>query len=275
MEGLSRCVGRARKEKVTEDALRCSVNVILMRKLLRSERCWHEPEPCGWWCFHIWFHCSSLRNRIESTFLCNPHQNRRFFFFLKLHLIEGQWSATQTSTGLTSTPGGLGPLLVALLPSEALELGSDLMPANLKWEAVNVQPHTGQLSRSTPVVSSAPPLVRQQRPDVAWNHFQAHVEQMCAGWHLPRCFRLPRWREHSSADCDVWEDHLFAGWSKQPRFSPGRWTWNVIYPSGSCWSLRMWWHMCGKAETLLYWFIWFFGWSWTEDSSTSCQRLKV
>lgn len=125
MEGLSRCVGRAgtRKEKVTEDGLRCFVNVIFMRKLLRFERCWHETEPCGWWWFHIWFHCSSLINMIESRFLCNTHQNRRFFFFLKLHLIKGQWSAAvQTSNGLTSNPDGLWRLLLTLLPSEALEL---------------------------------------------------------------------------------------------------------------------------------------------------------
>lgn len=59
MEGLSRCVERAgtRKEKVTENGLRCFVNVIFMIKLLRFERCWHETEPYGWWWFHIWFHC--------------------------------------------------------------------------------------------------------------------------------------------------------------------------------------------------------------------------
>lgn len=39
---------------------------------------------------------------------------------------------------------------------------------------------------------------------------------------------------------------------KDPGFSRGRWTRNVIYPPDSCWCLGMWCHvLCGKAEMVL------------------------
>lgn len=97
------------------------------------------------------FTATGLLNMIESRFLWNVHQKMRFFFFLKLHLIKGQWSAAgQTSNCLTSNPDGLWRVLLALLPSEAFELDSyvmacvcgDLMPAKLKWEALNMSLQT-------------------------------------------------------------------------------------------------------------------------------------
>lgn len=133
------------------------MNVIFMVKPLRFKRWCHKTEPYyGWRCMVPHLTAIGLLNMIESRFLWNVHQNMRFFFFLKLHLIKGQWSAAvQTSNCLTSNPDGLWRVLLALLPSKAFELNSyvmvcvcgDLMPAKLKWEVLNVLLQTCHLSR--------------------------------------------------------------------------------------------------------------------------------
>lgn len=162
----------------------------------------------------------------------------RFFFFLKLHLIKVQWSAAvQTSNCLTSNPDGLWRFLLALLPSEAFELDSyvmacvcgDLMPAKLRWEALNMSLQTGHLSRPRASFHQH----HLQFRAVAWKPFHLHVEQIYLA-KIPAFF--------------VFDCLERVGVNKG--FSCGRGTRNVIYPSDSCWCLGMWYHMCGK-ETVL------------------------
>lgn len=141
-----------KRENFIENCLRCFINVSFMIKPLQFKRWWRGTELM----VVPHFTATDLLNMIQSRFLWIVPQKRRFFFFLKFHLIKGQWSAgVQTSNCLASNPDGLWRVSLALLPCEAFELGSyvmacvcgDLMPVKLKWGALNMSLQTRHLSR--------------------------------------------------------------------------------------------------------------------------------